>query len=360
MPKSKIFLLLVLALLLILPSLSACARTPDLDSTIHDATGGFRFGLASWEFKTLSGELTGTSSGRRSPSDNLTSEENLIERRVAEAFAAQGIFNPLDRFFSLKIGFPPVYIYLGRPPHLLVVSPRDSIENIREVNLLPDMDEKDMEAIEAKIDAFGYSALVVDLGGLSTFPSYIADDAGIRFILDTAAHEWMHLYLTFTPLGFLNLLDKTGIRRDYDINTMNETVADIVGHEIGESVYERYYAPPPSDNTTPEGPARGFDFNKAMREIRLAVDDYLAGGQIDEAEKFMEEQRRYLAANGYYIRKLNQAYFAFYGSYADSPASVSPIGADLAQLREQSASLKAFLDTVVTMTSRRDLEKSVK
>jgi predicted nucleic acid-binding Zn-ribbon protein len=97
-----------------------------------------------------------------------------------------------------------------------------------------------------------------------------------------------------------------------------------------------------------------------MREIRLAVDDYLAQGQIEQAEEYMEQKRQYLAENGYHIRKLNQAYFAFYGTYADSPTSISPIGAELRKLREQSDSLKEFLDSVVGMTSRQDLDKSVK
>ena len=43
----------------------------------------------------------------------------------------------------------------------------------------------------------------------------------------------------------------------------------------------------------------------------------------------MEEKRQFLAANGYYIRKLNQAYFAFHGSYADTAGSIDPIGPKL-------------------------------
>ena len=67
-----------------------------------------------------------------------------------------------------------------------------------------------------------------------------------------------------------------------------------------------------------------------------------------------------LASKGYYIRKLNQAYFAFYGTYADSPAFLNPIGADLASLRSKSASLKDFLSTVDVMTSPQDLTASLK
>jgi len=97
-----------------------------------------------------------------------------------------------------------------------------------------------------------------------------------------------------------------------------------------------------------------------MRSIRRAVDNYLAQGEIEQAEEFMEQKRQYLASKGYYIRKLNQAYFAFYGTYADSPTSISPIGLELKKLRSQSASLKEFLDKVTAMTSRQDLIESIR
>ncbi len=355
MPHFKVRLLLLTAVVLLFGSLlPGCTRSPDLDSRIHETTAPYRFHLLDWELKTLAGEVF---IKRQAVTDNTTLNENLLEERIREAFSGQGIYNPV---ISLKFGFPPVNIYLGKPPHLLVVSPRDRIENIREVMLLPEMDEKDMEAIEAEIDSPGYSSLVVGLGGLSTFPSYITDDADIRFIIDTAAHEWLHLYLTFTPLGFLKLLDTIGLRQDYDITTMNETVADMVGKEIGEIVYRKYYAPPVTNGAAQEKDETGFDFNKVMRETRQAVDAYLAGGEIEAAEAYMDQQRQYLADNGYYIRKLNQAYFAFHGAYADSPTSISPIGAEMRQLREESTSLKEFLDRVSVMTSRQDLADSVR
>ena len=357
MPQFKVRLLLSTAVVLVLFSLvPGCTRSPDLDSRISEVTAPYRFRLLDWEIKTLVDELF----DGRTTTDNSTLNEKLLEKRVREAFSDQGIFNPLDRFFTVKIGFPPINIYLGNPPRQLVVSPRDRIENIRAILLQPDIDVEAMEAIEAEIDGLGYSSLVVGLGGLSTFPSYITDDADIRFILDTTAHEWLHLYLTFTPLGFLKLLDTLGLRRDYDIATMNETVANIIGKEIGEIVYRKYYAPPEPNNATPETPKTGFDFNKVMHETRLAVDDYLARGEIEAAEVYMEQRRQYLVANGYHIRKLNQAYFAFHGTYADTPASSSPIGAEMKQLRAESDSLKDFLDRVSAMGSRQDLAEAVR
>jgi hypothetical protein len=249
--------------------------------------------------------------------------------------------------------------FLGRPPHVLVVSPRERIESIREVPLLPDMSIEDMEKIEDELDGYGVSSLVVGIGGMATYPSYVIDTADLRFVLNTATEEWMHQYLAFTPLGFRYLLDLSGIRRDYDIATMNETVAGMVSKEIGEIVYRKYYAPDDTEEIESQSDTSGFDFNREMREIRRTVDTFLDRGEIELAEEFMEQKRQYLVENGYLIRKLNQAYFAFHGAYADSPTSISPIGEELQLLRDKSPSLKEFLDSAANLTSRQGLSDCV-
>jgi hypothetical protein len=73
----------------------------------------------------------------------------------------------------------------------------------------------------------------------------------------------------------------------------------------------------------------------------------------------MEQKRQYLTLRGRYIRKLNQAYFAWYGTYADSPTSINPIGLELKELRSQSDSLRGFLDTIALMTSRQELRANI-
>ena len=88
-----------------------------------------------------------------------------------------------------------------------------------------------------------------------------------------------------------------------------------------------------------------------MRATRLRTEELLAAGLIDEAERYMEERRLFLADNGYHIRKLNQAYFAFHGSYADSAASISPIDGQLRAIREMSDSLGDFVRTVAAVSS---------
>ena len=97
-----------------------------------------------------------------------------------------------------------------------------------------------------------------------------------------------------------------------------------------------------------------FDFAAEMRETRLTVDDMLAAGRIEEAEAYMEERREIFVENGYPIRKLNQAYFAFYGTYADLPAAVSPIGDQVKRFRELVPDLGEFLGEVSEISSYDD------
>ena len=182
---------------------------------------------------------------------------------------------------------------------------------------------EEMEDIEAKVDKLGVSSLVAKLGGFGgTYPTFVATNASLRFTLDTVTEEWLHQYLVFKPLGFLYLLDLAGVSRNYDIATMNETVAGMVSKEIGTLVCEKYYPQWKSGDRQPQEGESEFDFNREMREIRRAVDGYLAQGEIEQAEEFMEQRRQFLLSKGYYIRKLNQAYFAFHGTYADSPTSI--------------------------------------
>ena len=93
-----------------------------------------------------------------------------------------------------------------------------------------------------------------------------------------------------------------------------------------------------------------------MRALRLEVDALLTAGKVDDAERLMEERRQVFVANGYYIRRINQAYFAFHGSYADTPASSDPIGPKMAALREQSQSVKDFLERAREITSEAGLD----
>jgi hypothetical protein len=106
-------------------------------------------------------------------------------------------------------------------------------------------------------------------------------------------------------------------------------------------------------------PDQSIDFNQVMRELRLDVDRLLAEGKAAEAEALMEDRRRFLADHGYYIRRINQAYFAFHGLYANTPASSSPIGPKVEELRRRSASLGNFIHAAARITSEGDLDRLV-
>jgi hypothetical protein len=70
----------------------------------------------------------------------------------------------------------------------------------------------------------------------------------------------------------------------------------------------------------------------------------------------------FLWEHGYHIRKLNQAYFAFYGAYADQPggeAGQDPVGAAVRLLREKSTSLAGFINRMAWMWNFEQLKKAV-
>jgi len=410
MVKLQTRLIVITSLLAVCLLAGGCALTQGLDAHLDSIVKPYRFSITEWELntiprevnqwifdrqekiddkigmvteyfssieriKTLKSEIQAINTGnRQGDSASLEAElnmlqeqrlalegtvERIIEKQLRETLAQQSVFNPIDKYIRLKVTFPPVNFKLDKLPYYLVISPRERIETMREILLQPSLNLEEIEAIEAKVDKLGVSSLVVKLVGLATpYPTLVTNETSLQSTINIAVHEWIHQYLSFKPLGFLYWLDLTGVSRNYEIATMNETLASIVGKEIGSIVYEKYY--PEYGNDVNQTTAPEFDFNREMREIRKTVDKYLARGEIEQAEEFMEQKRQYLASMGRYIRKLNQAYFAWHGTYADSPTSISPIGFELKELRSQSPSLKDFLNTVAGMTSRQDLRDSIK
>jgi len=253
--------------------------------------------------------------------------------------------------------FPPVRFRLENPPYLLVVSPRERILYLDRVMLRDDLTPADMEHVERRVDALGFSALVTDLGGFGgAYPAIVSPDMTEKQIINAAVEEWAHQCLTLRPLGFLYLLDSIGIRQNPDVIEMNETLAGMVADEIGKQVYDTYYK---SSRTDEAGPVKGIDFNAEMRLTRKAVDTLLAEGKIDEAEQYMEARRIFFNQNGYDIRKLNQAYFAFHGIYGQDPGSVSPVYEDMKTLRRGYDSLAGFMADVSAMTGYADLKRAL-
>ncbi len=100
-----------------------------------------------------------------------------------------------------------------------------------------------------------------------------------------------------------------------------------------------------------------------MHTTRVKVDALLEDGKIKDAEEYMEQRRKIFWENGYNIRRLNQAYFAFYGAYADTPggaAGKDPVGPVVRAFRQQSQSLADFLEQISWVTSLEQLKMMVK
>jgi hypothetical protein len=254
-------------------------------------------------------------------------------------------------------------------PMGLIISPRERIEQLANISVQPDLSVDQQATLEDQVAAkLDVSTLVVGIGGVGVYPTMVMRTTSLHWLTDTIAHEWTHNFLTLRPLGFL--YDDTP-----ELRTMNETTASIVGSEVGMSVMQRYYpelAVAPSShfqlasvnpaNPYPEDEPPTFDFRSEMHETRVTTEEFLAEGKIEEAEAYMEARREIFWQNGYAIRKLNQAYFAFYGAYADTPggaAGEDPVGPAVRALRAQSESLADFVNRISWMTSFDQLQAAI-
>lgn len=275
--------------------------------------------------------------------------------------------------FGMDLGgqtLPPTLYRVTPLPYALIVSPRGVIRQDNNISLLPDLTLEQMVEIEDRVEnQSDLSALVVPIGGIGVYPTMVMSSSNLNWLAEVVAHEWIHNYLTLRPLGW-------NYETTPQLRTMNETTASLAGKEIGEAFIRRYYpelAPPPpppvekkekETEKTPQPPQPPvFSFNKEMRITRVTADQLLADGKIEEAEAFMEARRKVFWENGYLIRKLNQAYFAFHGAYADVPgggsAGSDPVGPAVVKLRNQSASLAEFLNRIAWMTSFDALQKAL-
>jgi hypothetical protein len=402
----------LLVFLFIVVGAPASRPTPSLDARLADVAGGQSFDLAGWEVRTLTdrlgqamfrpvapgtsaevlayGQLVGEDAQARQARDLLWSKREVtgsapglpeaqarldsLDRRVAasrpivEATVSAQVEDELRRQ-GVRRGFitwrdtatfpfrrpefaPNVFFQLTPLPDLLVVAPPDQIRIVGSVLLDPDLSPAAADRIENGADALGVSSAVTGIGGLAAYPSMLPDSSDVPGLLITVSHEWTHHYLAFRPLGMHYF-------SSYDMTEINETVADMVGHEVGSAVYERDYATgaaapgAPSPAPAPARPARP-DFWTLMRQIRKTVEAYLARHDVADADAYMAEQRQELARDGYYVPRLNTAYLAFFGSYAGTS---NPYEARLRLLRQKSGSLRAFLETISTISQPSDLDR---
>jgi hypothetical protein len=280
--------------------------------------------------------------------------EAILQEQVAS------VLTELDLGLAGTI-FPPVSFEFAQLPSSLIVSPRDVIRQDASISLRVNLSFEEKIALEERVEQYeNVSALVVPVGGLGTYPTMILESTSLNWILEVIAHEWVHNYLAFRPLGVSYSVSP-------ELRTMNETTASLIGLAVGRKVLVSYYPdllpPPPSPSTDvqpPEPPA--FDFRAEMRITRLRVDELLGQGAIEAAEDYMDQRRLFFWENGYQIRKLNQAYFAFHGAYADEPGGAAgddPVGEAVRALWDRSPSLAQFLRTMAWMSSYEDLIETI-
>ena len=266
--------------------------------------------------------------------------EEAVESELSAVLIVEGFGS---RF---NLIFPPVDIRFDKPPTMLIISPLDRIELVEAVMLHPDIPGFERNRIETKLlEDYNLSALVDNLAGLSTFPSLVSDLQQLRSVLQTSAHEWLHSFFFFRSFG-------QNYQASEEMFTLNETVADLVGRELGDTTFariggdlsvssSRYLSREKSDPT----------LAREMRETRLRTEELLAQGKVEEAEEYMKKRWWRLRLGGYRIRKLNQAYFAFRGRYAEGPASLSPIGQEVKELRDLFPDVASFVKTVSGISS---------
>ncbi len=295
--------------------------------------------------------------------------ESILQDQVSQILAEIGLT-------AIGQSVPNVWYHSTPLPYALIVSPRDRIEQIANISVNTDITIDEQAALESRVDeGLNTSSLIVPIGGVGVYPTMVMRSTNLPWLLNTISHEWTHNYLTLRPLGIL-------YGETPELRTMNETTASIAGDEIGGLVIKRFYPelisashpstvlrtslslvsapldhPEPGDFLRPP-----FDFREQMHETRITVDALLAEEKIEEAEAYMEERRLVFLQNGYLLRKINQAYFAFFGAYADSPggaAGEDPVGPAVRALREQSDSLADFVNTIAWMTSFEQLQEAV-
>jgi hypothetical protein len=291
--------------------------------------------------------------------------EAILEGQVAEILVEEG-------FGVLGQVMPPISMRFSRVPNLLVTSPRDAIQMQVSINVVPLTADKRRD-IEHDIEGRfpNTSALIVPLGGIALYPAMILETSNISWAVETFAHEWLHHYLFFYPLGIYYFGGGDWLAGE--ARSINETSADLFGKAIARKVLSRYYPEQPlpeiplttptiTPPSSPEEPP-AFDFASEMHTTRIWLDRLLGIGAVNAAESYLEHRQRIFYDNGYVIRRLNQAFFAFYGGYqAGGIAGVAgedPIGPAMKTIFAHSNSIHDFVVQMRDVTNLEQLQALV-
>ena len=329
-----------------------------LDDLLGDATETHRFSLLKYELTHLPNRWLTNVAGwvdepefdedailerwfERWDERDRKAAELLLERRLSRAVSELELDSPLPLFGRVRVVWPPIDVDLSEPLHVLAVSPRDEVRMVRSVLLTSDVQREDYKRIESVVEADQrWSAWVGRVGGVALYPASVVSSRDYLSTLQIMAHEWTHHHLGFYPLGL-------AYGRGSDMRTINETVADIVGDQLGGFAAELPgYDVASEAERDPEPDAFRAETDPILRQLRLDVDALLAEGKISDAERRMEEVRLELIDLGRPFRRINQAFLAFRGGYGASPSSASQWGDRLIEFRSSKDSLDQFLEAV--------------
>jgi hypothetical protein len=288
--------------------------------------------------------------------DGLEQEvEATIEGRLTALLEDERLTSSLPFFPDARWVWPPVDFELNEPPRVLNLSPRERIELVSQEVLNAGMTLDEIEHAEAEAEAGGgLSAHAASTSGMALYPSIVAHRADYESLAATVAHEWAHHHLSFKPLGL-------AYTDSLEMQTLNETIADLVGRELGARLVERYPLPATAqaelDALLPQNSEE--ELNIFLRDLRLDVEALLDAGEVEAAEALMEQRRLELAATGTSIRRINQAFFAYQDVYALDPVSIDPLGQQVVALRFRAADLDSFLEQVSGFDDAADVEDAL-
>jgi len=343
--------------------------------------------------------------------------EHIIEGQVSAILQAEG--------FGLGGQIlPPVTMHFLTIPDVLIVSPRDEIRTAMTVTLQP-MGFEERVLLESQIAAAvpDQAVWITPIGGVGVYPAMVRETDRAVVAFEITAHEWLHHYLVFFPLGYHYYTHP-------DTRIINETSATLFGNEIGNKVITRFYADdlaagrvylqdapdyrallaavaPPLEDTVllqdhrlladfllvagraeaaqlvldlhgrwggiiaPPYPNRKPPDRAAwISHTRVTVDYLLGLGMVEAAEWSMENGRQHSG-----LRVLNQAWFAFNAGYQDNPVVTQqadgtsvittsggggdPIGAAIYEIRARAGSLQAFVEIMRGITTREELQSAL-
>ena len=115
---------------------------------------------------------------------DLTKEQTALAP-IAEAVLQEQVSEVAASFGLTTLGQPiPSILFHSTPvPNALVISPRDHIEQIVNISLLPDLTLDQQIALEDRVSkGLNVSALVVPIGGVGVYPTMITQTTDLSWL----------------------------------------------------------------------------------------------------------------------------------------------------------------------------------